>query len=117
MKQKIFELIKDKLVKKILIIFLAILMLYLIIFIWKWRQLPNELPLFYSLPKGKEQLGTPYLLLILPFFSFFFFVLDFIIASLLYSKEKLASYILITVGCFVSVLLFIAFIKIIWLIT
>lgn len=45
------------------ILFLAISAIFLLVF---WRQLPPQIPLFYSLPWGIEQLGSPLGLLLFP---------------------------------------------------
>lgn len=45
------------------LLFLAISSILLLIF---WRQLPPQIPLFYSLPWGIEQLSSPLRLLLFP---------------------------------------------------
>lgn len=117
MRQKLAYILKDKLILRIVKIFLLVLFVYLVISLWKWKELPPELPLFYSIPRGKEQLGTPFLLLLLPFFSFLFFVGNLLWASLLYEKERLAAVILVAVGIITACLSLITFIRIVFLIT
>jgi len=111
------QFIKDKLTSGALTIFIFLLLLYLLILFWKWNRLPPQLPLFYSLPKSEEQLGTPLLLILLPLFSIVFFIADLFIARVFYTREKLASSLLVIIGTTVSFFLFITFIKIIFLIT
>ena len=112
---KIF--IRDHLVAKIVKVYLITLLVYLAVIIIKWNQLPPELPLFYSLPRSAEQLGTPIQLLILPVMSVLIFLGHFLLAVTVYSQEKLAARILI-LSCLVSTLiLLIAFCKIIFLIS
>lgn len=117
MKQKLAHILKDKLIFSIVKIFLLVMLIYLVVSIWKWRELPPQLPLFYSVPRGTEQLGTPFLLLLLPLFSFLFFAGNLLLASLLYEKERLAAVILVTAGIITACLSLITFIKIVFLIT
>lgn len=117
MKQKINELLKETLVRRTVVIFIAIMSLYLIILLWKWQMLPPQLPLFYSLPKSNEQLATPFQLLLLLLFSFLFFTINLIAAAYLYPKEKLGSILLVIIGAIVVGLLLYAFIKIVFLVS
>ncbi len=66
--------------KKIILFFIGISFLSLIIF---WNKLPPEVPLFYSLPWGEEQLGKPLNLLLLPFSSLVFYLLTTILVKFL----------------------------------
>lgn len=117
MKQRFIYLLQDPFVSQMAKFFLGVLLIYLFLGVWKWKNLPPELPLFYSIPRGKEQLGTPFLLLLLPFFSFFFFIGNLLWASLLLEKERLAACILVTIGTITSCLFLITFIKIVFLIS
>lgn len=117
MKQKIRQLLKDKLIFQTTKIFIGLLAVYIIISIWKWKELPPQIPLFYSLPRSLEQLTNPLIFLLLPFFSLVFFCINFIFAAFFYGEEKLASVLLVITGTIVSFLLLISFIKIIFLIT
>ena len=117
MKQRFIHLLRDPFVSQMTKLFLVILLAYFFLGVWKWRNLPPELPLFYSIPRGKEQLGTPLLLLLLPFFSFLFFIGDLLWASFLHEKERLAACILVTIGTMISFLLLITFIKIVFLVS
>ena len=117
MKQKINELIREAIVRRSIIIFVVIVSLYFAILIWKWGQLPPQLPLFYSLPKSNDQLATPVQLLILPFFSLLFFITNFITAAFFYPKEKLGSFLLVITGTVVASMLLYTFIKIVFLIS
>ncbi|MBM3283401.1 hypothetical protein FJY90_04060 [Candidatus Gottesmanbacteria bacterium] len=117
MKEKIKELIKEKIIKNSVSIFFILMILYVAILIWKWQQLPPQLPLFYSLPKSNEQLATPIQLLTLPFFSLLFYVINFFAAAVLYPKEKLGSILLVITGTIVTGLLFYAFIQIVFLVS
>lgn len=117
MKQNIKQLLEERLVSKMTKLFIAIFTLYILIGVWKGKELPPQIPLFYSLPRSSDQLSSPLLLSLLPSLSLAFFGIDFILASLLYPREKLASILLVSAGTVVSFLLLISFIKIIFLIT
>lgn len=113
MKQELISLAKDPLIKKMLIFFSLIMIMFTVIFIWRWNRLPPQLPLFYSLPRSEDQLGTPLMFLILPFLSVFIFAVNFLLAIILYKNERLVGTILIIIATVLSFILFITFIKII----
>lgn len=111
------DIIHDILIIRIVKIFCLIISLYVIILIWKWNLIPPQIPIFYSLPRGMETLGTNIHILIFPVYSLIFFGINFIMAAMLYNKEKLAAIFLIISGILATFLLFISFIKIIFLVT
>lgn len=117
MKEKISKFLKVKKIKIATRAFLALFTLSLLILTLKWKGLPPEVPLYYSLPWGERQLTTPFNLLILPLASFFVFVLNFFVASILLEKEPWLARILILAGAFFSFLSTLTLIKIIFLIT
>lgn len=96
---------------------MLVLVIFLIIIIWKWKTLPPEIPLYYSLPRGNSQLGSPLFLLLLPGFSVFVFIINLILSSLFYGEEKLIAKILIITGFTVTILFLLTFIKIVFLIS
>lgn len=83
----------------------------------KWKQLPPEIPLFFSLPRGEEMLGTKLSLLILPLLSTIFFIINFMIAAYLYTEEKIVSVFLIIISVVSTLLLLITFLKILFLVS
>lgn len=118
MKEKISKLLKVEKFKMATRACLFFFTLSLLILILKWPNLPPELPLYYSLPWGEEQLVNPLGLLILPLSSFFIFILNFSLASLfLGKKEPWLTRILILTATIFSFLSTWALIKIIFLIT
>ena len=117
MKNRLAKLIQEKSVIVCYKIFFVLMFIFLGIGLWKWKNLPPELPLFYSLPRSSDQLGTPFALLLLPMISLFLFALNLIFAALIYEKSKLASDILTIIGLIASLLLLMTYIKIIFLVT
>lgn len=109
--------LQDTLIKKLTIIYFIFFVLFGLLLIWKKNQLPPQIPLFYSLPRSPEQLGTPLSLIIIPFLTFLFFCIDFILSAFLFQKEKFASILLYTSGIIVAFLAFITTAKIIFLVT
>lgn len=114
---KIKQLAWDKQIKKVVRGYLFILFIFFILIIWKWSSLPPQLPLFYSLPKGEEQLGRSWQILLLPLLSLVIFGVNFTLASFFYAKEKLFSVLLVVIGLISSFLLLITFMKIVFLIS
>ena len=117
MKNKIRELLEDSLNVKICQAFVLISFIFLAVIVWKWRIFPPELPLYYSLPRGSEQLGSPMEFLLLPLFSTLIFIIHFLLAVLVYNFEKLASQILLISALITSIALLSTFVKIVLLIT
>lgn len=117
MKQKFINLLHELIILRLVKFFGIIIFCYLLIGIWKWRALPPQIPLFYSLPRSVDQLGTSLNLLILPILSLVFFMIDFIFAAIIFEKEKIAAQISVIIGTVSAFLLLITFVKIILLIT
>lgn len=116
MKRQWGELLKVKLVVYTLSIFFGTMVLFAATMFFTWSNLPPQLPLFYSLPRGLEQLGTPITLLVLPLLSIIIFITNFIISSVIFEREKLAAKFLTIAAATSSILLFITFVKIIFLV-
>lgn len=107
----------DKTIKRFILVNIFSIILLIIILALKWSSLPNQIPLFYSLPRSAKQLGTPISILILPGLSILFSLVSFILATLLYPKERLASLMLVASTMIATLLIFVTFLKIIFLIT
>ena len=117
MKKKIKALLRDRLILYLVQFFGIVMIFYISVLLIKWNMLPPQLPLYYSLPRSADQLGTPLLLLLLPILSVVFFVIHLGLSAYFYPKELLASRILMITSSVVALIFFIAFIKIILLIT
>ena len=116
MKRQMGQLLKVKLVVSTVFIFLGSILLFLGIGLFSWHKLPPQLPMFYSLPRGTEQLGTPFTLFLLPALSIIIFITNLIFSSLIVEKEKLAAKFLMIAAATSSVLLLITFAKIVFLV-
>ncbi len=90
---------------------------YGILWFLKWKDLPPQIPLFYSLPRSEEQLTKPEALLFLPLSSLFVFLTHTTIAAFLYSNHKLAAQLLFAICAIVWIVLFITFVNILFLVT
>jgi len=100
------------------IINLLIIALALGLFVWKRSFFPAKLPLFYSLPWGREQLANKNFLLILPGFSILIYFLNLIISKFFGKEENLLIISFLTVASlFFAFLCFFAEVKIILLMT
>lgn len=117
MNNKIQELFKDSLNVKITQGFIIISFIFLAVMVWKWGTLPPEIPLYYSLPRGIDQLGSPLEFMFLPLFSTIIFIIHFTAALFIISWGKLAAKILLISAFVASVALLLTFIKIVLLIT
>lgn len=89
----------------------ALLMLYL------WRRLPPEIPLFYSLPWGEEQLASPWGLWGLLMGLLLLNLVNFILGSFFYRNYKYLSFLVWVATAVLTALGTLTIIKIILLIT
>lgn len=117
MKNNFGLLFADPRIKQISWINGFMLIPFLLLSIWKYSVLPPQLPLFYSLPRSTNQLGSTVEIFILPIFAVCFAVVNYYIASIVYQKERLAAIFLCGTSAAVSLLLLITFVKIIFLVT
>jgi hypothetical protein len=117
MKEKLTCIVSDAIIKRMVYFFAGILVLFCSVIAWKWNTMPPELPLFYSLPRGTEQLATPTQFLIAPAFAVIFFCINFIVALFLYEKRKFAATLFVLTGTVISLLLFITFARILFQVT
>lgn len=108
--------IKDKTSKAVLQLGLAFFGLQLLAWLFFWKKLPPEVPLFYSRPWGQKQLVGPIILAILPGFSLLVMTINLIFASIIISKQKLAGQLLITFGTIFSFFCLVTLAKIILLV-
>jgi len=51
-------------------------LLMLIVFIWRWKTFPPQIPLFYNKPWGEDQLADSWIIFIIPLFINLFFYLN-----------------------------------------
>jgi len=116
MNSKIKELLNDGFIVKICQGFIIISFIYLAVTVIMWRNLPPELPLFYSRPRSIEQLGKPVDFLFLPVFSVLIFAVHFILAVFVYNSGKLAARLLLVTALIASLTMMLTFIKIVLLV-
>lgn len=95
----------------------AILFFALASLILSFENLPPEIPLFYSLPQGEEQLGKPLFLLILPLGCLLLGILNFFLAVFSFGRQPLSAKILIWVTALLIFSATITLVKIVFLIT
>lgn len=93
-------------------LFLGVSVLFLLFF---WRQLPPQIPLFYSLPWGIEQLGSPIGLLLFPI-SILAAIALILLTKKFIAKEMLLLLIVSITGTLFSFMSCLALIKIILLV-
>lgn len=99
---------------KLVIILFLILFLFLLI---NLKELPSEVPLFYSLPWGEKRLANFKFLFLLPFLSFVITAFNFMVAKKLYNNERLLSRVISLVACVFVLFCLITLFQIIYIIT
>ena len=117
MKNYFVEFFHNTQIKKLLWINSLFYIIFLGVSIWKWSKLPSQLPLYYSLPRSSDQLGSTLNILFLPAFSFLFTILNFLLAAFLFTKERLAAIILSSISVALTFLILTTFLKIIFLVS
>lgn len=106
----------DKLIRRNFKLCLFLVSLSLLLIVLKFRELPPQVPLFYSLVWGEKQLADRLLLFLLPFFSLIVLLLNSYLANK--NREEIVTVRLLIAGTLLfSLLSLIALIKIIFLIT
>lgn len=116
-KDKVTVLWQEKTIRTATRISFAILFFALGFLLLTWKRLPPELPIFYSLPWGEEQLGNPAFLLILPIGSLLIGIVNFSLAVFSFERQPLAAKVLIWVTSSLTFLASLTLVKIIFLIT
>jgi hypothetical protein len=110
------EIFKDNTSKTAIILAALTYLLSFIFYLLSFNRLPPEVPLFYSRYWGEEQLAQKGFLILLPGLSFLVLVLNFLIASRLFNKEKLLAQILLWSATVFSILATVTLVKIILLV-
>jgi hypothetical protein len=109
--------IKQPLIKKATFAFAAMFILSISLIVLKWGKLPPEVPLYYSLPWGEKQLGSPWELSILPTLCASIFITNLLITFFIAKDNKLTIKLLIATALFVVALLTYSLIRIIFLVS
>lgn len=99
--------------KFILILFILSMGLLL----WRWHMLPPMVPLWYSRPWGADQLTSPYWLLILPLASLLLYGINFLVSMYVMAEYLIFTQMLFLSSLVVSLLSFVALMKILFLVT
>lgn len=116
-KDKLALFWQDKNHRVALRIFLLVLFFDLLVLAVKFRSLPPQLPLFYSLPWGEEELTSPVWLLFLPLLTLLLGILNFSLAVFYVQRKPLLAKILVWLTIWLNFLLGFSLIKIIFLIS
>ena len=94
------EVWQDKITNWALNLALVAIISGLIFLGFSWSKLPPEVPLFYSLPWGKEQLASPVFLWFLPLSSLVLVFTNLGLASFFSSDKLLARTLTVTTGLY-----------------
>ncbi len=111
-----FAFLKEKSIQTAAGIFSIIFVVALFILSYSWKKLPPEIPLFYSLPWGEDQLAQKSSLSFLLFSTLGLSIANFVLITCCYKKETLATKILAWSAVFIMTLTTITIAKIIFLI-
>ena len=82
-----------------------------------FKNLPSEVPLFYSLPWGEKRLVDTGFLFLLPSLSLFILLINFLISKKIYDKERLLSRISLFIALTFVVLTIITLFQIVFVLT
>ncbi|HAP37738.1 hypothetical protein A2574_00530 [Candidatus Shapirobacteria bacterium RIFOXYD1_FULL_38_32] len=96
---------------------LLIITVQIVLLIYKFNDLPPQVPLFYSLPWGEPQLAPASQLFFLPTFSIVFSLINNLLAATIFSKTTLLSKLLVVSSLVISILSLVTLFQIISLLT
>jgi hypothetical protein len=89
----------------------------LCVLLYFWKNLPPEIPLWYSKPWGVDRLANPYWLFLLPGASFIWFCINAFLSIRITKNHLVFSQILFLSSLLVSVFSFVTLSMIIWIIS
>jgi len=95
---------------------LVFISIQLTIIIWQFGNLPQQVPLYYSLPWGELQLVSTSALFLVPTLSIVLFLINHLFAIGLSKKNPLLSQLLIYTSLLVSFFFLVTLVKIIFLV-
>lgn len=95
---------------------LFFIIIQLIILIWQFGNLPQQVPLYYSLPWGELQLVSTTTLFLIPTLSIVLFLINYLFAISYSQKNPLLSQLLIFTSLIISFFFLITLLKIIFLV-
>jgi hypothetical protein len=87
------------------------------VYIFFSSNLPPQIPLFYSLPWGEEQLADLWVIFVLPFLMHLFIIVNHFIYKFMFKKDELVLKILNFANWFYIIIFTAIFIRIIFLIS
>jgi len=96
---------------------LVLFTLSILMIIWRWNLLPPSVPIWYSRPWVTDQLAHPFWLFIFPAMSLLCYLINRAISIYLISEHLIFTQILFISSLLVSVLSFVAVVKILFLVT
>lgn len=85
-------------------------------FIWKYNSLPVQIPLFYSLPWGDDQLADLWMIFLLPLLMNGFIVLNLYLGKKYFSEHLIVQKIINYLNIFLTVAFTAIFLKIVFLV-
>lgn len=105
----------DLLIGRNIKVSLFLISLSILLIVFKYREIPPQVPLFYNLPWGEQQLANKFFLFLLPFFSLLFLSLNTLLARK-NQEDFFISKLLVTGALLFTILSMIALAKIIFLV-
>ena len=96
---------------------LFFIILQISVLIWRFTNLPSQVPLYYSLPWGETQLASASALFLLPTFSLVILLINNLFSISLAATNTLLSRLLIFASLAVSFFFLVTLVKIVYLIS
>lgn len=88
-----------------------------LLFIWKYRYFPEEIPLFYSRPWGDPQITDYWYIALLPLLMHIFYITNILLSKKFFPNQKTSKKIF-EVATIISIVVFTAlFVRIVLLVT
>lgn len=83
---------------------------------WEFSTLPPQIPLFYSLPLGEDQLGDTWIIIILPLMMNIIFIMNQFVVKKYFQNNELIRNLSYYLNLFVMVSFTLIFLKIVFLV-
>jgi hypothetical protein len=107
----------NKTLRNLILLQLSAVLIQPIMLLWKFSQIPDQIPFYYSRPRGIDQLAPNIILFILPIINFTLICIHTLFANKFYKQQLLASYFIISSSLITTILLLISFLRVIFLIS
>lgn len=111
------NLYQNKILRALTLVEILEILVYPVVLIIKYPSIPPQIPLFYSRPRGTDQLADSRILFIIPAACILMLIIHIFLTSRFLKTEKLASYLITIISVTSNTLILITILRIIFLVS